>query len=151
MSTDRIEKSILLRAPRAKVWRALSDHREFGTWFRAELEQPFVVGQRTRGRITYEGYEHLTMDVLVERIEPERVLAFRWHPGAIEPHVDYAKEPSTLVEFTLEDAKGGTRLTVVESGFDALPVERRALAFRENDRGWTGQMENIAAHVESKT
>jgi uncharacterized protein YndB with AHSA1/START domain len=151
MSTDRIEKTVVLKAPRSKVWRALSDHREFGTWFRVALEQPFVVGQRSRGRITYEGYEHLTMDVLVERIEPERVLAFRWHPAAIEPHVDYSEEPTTLVEFTLEEADGGTRLTVVESGFDALPVERRANAFRMNGEGWAEQMKNIAAHVESKT
>jgi uncharacterized protein YndB with AHSA1/START domain len=151
MSTDRIEKTVVLKAPRSKVWRALSDHREFGTWFRVALEQPFVVGQRSRGRITHEGYEHLTMDVLVERIEPERVLAFRWHPAAIEPHVDYSAEPTTLVEFTLEEADGGTRLTVVESGFDALPVERRANALRMNGEGWAEQMRNIAAHVESKT
>ena len=146
-STDRIEKKIVLRAPRARVWRAITDSQEFGTWFRAALDGPFVAGERVGGRITYPGYEHLRMDVLVEKIEPERLFSFRWRPNAIEPGADYAKEPTTLVEFRLEEVAEGTLLTIVESGFDALPAERRADAYRGNDEGWTEQLKNIEAHV----
>src|SRR5262249_4459823 len=103
-SSDRIEKKILLRAPRARVWRALTDATEFGAWFRVGLEGPFEVGKHARGRVTYPGYDHLTFDVLVERIEPERLFSLRWHPCAIDPAVDYSKEPTTLVEFRLEEA-----------------------------------------------
>jgi len=145
--TDRIEKKVRLRAPRARVWRALTDAREFGEWFRVNLEGPFVEGATVRGRITYPGYEHLRMDVLVDRIEPERYFAYRWHPGAIDPEADYSAEPSTLVEFRLEEAGGDTLLTIVESGFDRLPAARRAEAFRMNDQGWAIQAENIARHV----
>jgi len=146
-NTDRIEKKIVLRAPRARVWRAITDSREFGTWFRAVLDGPFVAGERVTGRITYPGYEHLTMELLVEKVEPERLFSFRWHPNAVEPGTDYAKEPTTLVEFRLEEVTEGTQLTIVESGFDALPAERRAEAYRGNDEGWTEQVRNIAAHV----
>jgi uncharacterized protein YndB with AHSA1/START domain len=114
-STDRIEKKILLRAPRARVWRALTDAKEFGTWFRVELDGAFVEGAAVRGHITHPGYEHLTMEVLVERIEPERLFSYRWHPYAIDPAVDYSSEPTTLVEFRLEEAEGGTLLTITES------------------------------------
>ena len=145
--TDRIEKTIVLRAPRSRVWRALTDAGEFGTWFRAEMEGPFEEGRTARGRITYPGYEHLTMEVMVERMEPERLFSFRWHPGAVEPGFDYSKEPRTLVSFTLEEVAEGTRLTLVESGFDRLPTERRETAWRENDQGWTEQMENVRRHV----
>src|SRR5215510_7425614 len=122
---DRIEKQILLRAPKSRVWRALTDAGEFGTWFRVKLEGRFAVGQRILGKITYPGYEHLTMDVTVERMDEEKLFSFRWHPGGEDPKVDYSKGPTTLVEFRLEDAEGGTKPTVIESGFDQLPPERR--------------------------
>lgn len=144
--TDRIEKSMVLRAPRSRVWRALTDSAEFGTWFRAKLEGGFEVGATGCGRVTYEGYEHLTMEMRIEAIEPESRFAFRWHPGAGVPE-DPATAPTTLVEFRLEDIAGGTRLTVIESGFDALPPELRESAFRDNSSGWTIQMENITTHV----
>jgi uncharacterized protein YndB with AHSA1/START domain len=147
-NTDRIEKNIHLRAPRARVWRALTDAAEFGEWFRVELDGPFAVGQRVRGKITYPGYEHLTMEVAVEKMEAERLFSFRWHPNAVDPKVDYSGEPTTLVEFRLEEAKDGTSLTVVESGFDKVPASRRAEAFRMNSQGWQSQVENIKRHVE---
>lgn len=147
-STDRIEREILLKASRSRVWRALVNAEEFGRWFGVALEgKKFVTGQRTQGQVTYPGYEHLTFDVLVERIEPARSIAFRWHPAAVDAAVDYSKEPSTLVVFELKEAKGGILLTVVESGFDQLPPSRRDEAFRMNSGGWTIQMANIEKHV----
>jgi uncharacterized protein YndB with AHSA1/START domain len=147
-STDRIEREILLKASRSRVWRALVNAEEFGRWFGVALEgKKFVAGQRTQGQITYPGYEHLTFDVLVERIEPGRSIAFRWHPAAVDAAVDYSKEPSTLVVFELKEAKGGILLTVVESGFDQIPPARRDEAFRMNSGGWTIQMANIEKHV----
>lgn len=146
-ASDRIEKKTLLRAPRARVWRALTDAAEFGTWFRVKLEGGFAAGQRTRGRVTSPGYEHVTFEAIVERIEPERLFSFRWHPYAVDPAVDYSQEPTTLVEFRLEDAPGGTALTVVESGFDRLPPGRRDVAFRMNEGGWKVQLENVQRHV----
>ena len=146
-STDRIEKTVHLRAPVARVWRALTDAGEFGTWFRVKLASPFAVGATVRGRITYPGYEHLTMEVLVERMDRERLFAFRWHPAAVEPGTDYSAEPTTLVEFRLDEEAGGTRLTVVESGFDRLPAARRSEAFRINEGGWSEQLRNIERHV----
>jgi uncharacterized protein YndB with AHSA1/START domain len=148
MNTDRIEKTIVLRAPRRRVWHALSDVQQFGQWFGVDLKGTFAAGQRLRGQITNPGYTHLTMEITVERVEPERHLSWRWHPGATEPNVDYDAEPTTLVEFALEDAPGGTKLTIVESGFDRLPAERRAEAFRLNDGGWTEQLKNIERHVQ---
>ncbi|MEO8601917.1 MAG: SRPBCC family protein [bacterium] len=145
--TDRIEKTVLLRVPRARVWRALTDAREFGAWFRVEFDAPFAEGATVRGRITYPGYEHVTMEILIERMDPERLFSYRWHPYAISPGVDYSAEPTTRVEFRLGDAPGGTRLTVVESGFDRLPSARRAEAFRMNDGGWAEQMGNVERHV----
>lgn len=145
--TDRIEKQILLRAPQARVWRALTDAGEFGEWFRVKLDGPFVPGGRTTGHITYPGYEHLRMDVLVERMEAETLFAFRWHPAAVDPGVDYSREPSTLVEFHLEAVTGGTLLRLVESGFDQLPADRREVAYRQNEGGWAIQMDNIQRHV----
>ena len=147
MNTDRIEKSIVLRAPRGRVWRAISDAQEFGNWFGVKLEGPFKAGGRVKGQITVPGYEHVVMDVTVERIEPERLFSFRWHPYAIDPKVDYSQEPTTLVELRLDEAEGGTKLTVVESGFDQIPAARRAEAFRMNERGWEGQLKNIERHV----
>jgi len=141
--SDRIERTIELRAPVSRVWRALTDYREFGAWFRAELEGPFVVGQVTRGRVTYPGYEHLRWEATVQKIEPELLFSFTWHPYAVEADRDYSKELPTLVEFTLEPTKTGTRLRVVESGFDKLPANRRDEAFRMNEGGWAIQMQNV--------
>jgi uncharacterized protein YndB with AHSA1/START domain len=147
-TTDRIEKRIVLRAPRARVWRALAEAEEFGAWFRADMKgQSFVPGQWARGRVTHPGYEHLVMEILVERVEPERLLSWRWHPYPLEPGQDPARSPMTLVTFELADVPEGTLLTVVESGFDRVPPERRAAAFRENEQGWTEQMANIERHV----
>ena len=149
MASDRIERSIVLKAPRSRVWKALTDAPEFGRWFRAVLDgQRFAPGQATRGPIAYPGYEHVQFDVRVERMEPETYFSWRWHPYAVDPDTDYSTEPTTLVEFTLEDTlDGGTRLTVVESGFDAIPAHRRDEAYRMNSGGWEGQMENISAHL----
>src|SRR3569833_1209938 len=128
-STDRIHKQVVLRAPRTRVWRALVDKTEFGSWFRVALPAgEFSEGATVEGQITYPGYTHLTMRVTVEQVEPEQRLSFRWHPGAVEPNVDYEQEPTALVVFELSDTSEGTLLTVDESGFDALPAERRAEA-----------------------
>ena len=148
VSTDRIEKRVVLRAPRTRVWRALTNAAEFGTWFRVKLEGTIAEGQSVRGRLSIPGYEHVTLEMLVERIEPERYFSYRWHPYAVDPAVDYSSEPTTLVEFTLEETDGGTALTIVESGFDRLPLARRAEAFRMNDNGWTGQIKQLAKYVE---
>jgi uncharacterized protein YndB with AHSA1/START domain len=145
--TDRIERTIHLKAPRARVWRALTKAEEFGAWFRVKLDGPFAVGQRVTGRVTYPGYEHVTFEVSVERMEPETLFAYRWHPYAVDPAVDYSSEPTTLVEFRLADAPGGTQLSVVESGFERIPAGRRDEAFRMNSEGWGIQVENIARHV----
>ena len=147
---DRIEKTIDIKAPRSRVWRALTDHKEFGAWFRVKLDGPFVPGQVSRGQITHPGYEHLKWEAVVQKVEPERLFSFTWHPYAIDPNTDYSAEPPTLVEFTLEDAAGGTRLRVVESGFDKIPTHRRDEAFRMNDGGWTAQMRNINDYVQQK-
>jgi uncharacterized protein YndB with AHSA1/START domain len=146
-TTDRIEKKVVLRAPRARVWRALSDAKEFGRWFGVKLGAPFKEGATVRGQITHPGYDHLTMEVIVERIEPERYIAWRWHPYAIDPKKDYSQEPTTLVEFRLEEVPEGTSLTIVESGFDRIPAGRRDEAFRMNSNGWTEQIKNIERHV----
>jgi uncharacterized protein YndB with AHSA1/START domain len=147
-STDRIERSVLLKAPRSRVWHALSNAEEFGSWFGVNFKgQTFAVGKITKGSVTYKGYEHITMEVLIERLEPERVLEWRWHPAAIDPNVDYSSEPMTTVVFELEDAGGGTRLTVVESGFDRIPPARRAAVIRTNTNGWDGQMQSIEKHL----
>src|SRR5216117_49037 len=146
-STDRIEKRVVLRASRTRVWRALTNAAEFGTWFRVKLEGAFAAGRPIRGRMAIPGYEHVTLELLVERIDPERYFAYRWHPYAVAPGVDYSAEPTTLVEFRLEDAPGGTSLTIVESGFDRLPPGRRDEAFRMNEGGWGQQIENVARHV----
>ena len=146
--SDRIEKTIELKVPVSRVWRALTDHHEFGTWFRVRLDGPFVPGQVSRGQITYPGYEHLRWEAVVQKMEPERLFSFTWDPYAIEPTQDYSGEPSTLVEFTLESTATGTLLRVVESGFDKLPSKRRLEAFRMNDSGWGEEIQNIARQVE---
>jgi uncharacterized protein YndB with AHSA1/START domain len=146
--TDRIEKSIAIAAPVERVWRALTDHEEFGAWFRVKLDGPFALGEVSRGRITYAGYEHLKWEARVVAMEAPRLFAFTWHPYAVDPDRDYSAEPQTRVEFRLEPAGGGTNLTVVESGFDALPAERRDEALRMNTGGWETQMKNVKAHAE---
>jgi uncharacterized protein YndB with AHSA1/START domain len=145
--TDRIEKNLVLRAPRSRVWRALTDAGEFGSWFGVELENSFAVGTTVRGRITHPGYEHLHMEVFVERMDPERYFSYRWHPYAVDPKIDYSSEPTTLVEFRLDEVPDGTRLTIVESGFDRIPLRRREEAFRMNSEGWTIQAQNIERYV----
>ena len=146
-STDRIEKEIVVRAPRSRVWRAISDAKEFGEWFRVELKDAFSPGAPARGRILHPGYEHLTLEVQVERVEPERLFSYRWHPYAVDPKKDYSSEPTTLVVFELSDVPKGTRVKVTESGFDKIPLERRAEAFRMNSGGWEAQMQNIARYA----
>jgi uncharacterized protein YndB with AHSA1/START domain len=149
-STDRIEKGILLKAPRSRVWRALSDAEEFGGWFGMALKgKKFVPGSHVRGNMTHSGYEHVVCEMWVERVEPEHLFSFRWHPYAVDPMVDYSKEPTTLVVFELKDAEGGTLLSVIESGFDKVPVSRRAEAFRMNSGGWGWQMARIQEHVDA--
>jgi uncharacterized protein YndB with AHSA1/START domain len=147
MASDRIEKEIELKAPISRVWRALTDYREFGEWFRVKLEGPFVVGQVSGGQLTHPGYEHLRMEVVVQKIEPERYFSYTWHPYAIDPKVDYSQETPTLVEFRLEKSATGTLLKVTESGFDKIPSARRLEAFRMNDNGWAQQLQNIESHV----
>src|SRR5579864_1908610 len=147
---DRIEKQIELKAPVSRVWRALTDHREFGEWFGVKLNGPFVPGQVSRGQITYRGYEHLNLETIVQKMEPERLFSFTWHPYAIDAKMDYSKEPSTLVEFRLQKSETGTLLTVTESGFDKIPSSRRLEAFRMNDNGWAQQMKSIEKHVTEK-
>jgi uncharacterized protein YndB with AHSA1/START domain len=147
-STDRIEKEILLKATRARVWRALSDAEEFGKWFGVALKgQTIAAGQRVRGQITSCGHEHVMFDALIVEMKPERLLSYRWHPYAVDAAIDYAKEETTLVVMELSDAKGGTLLTVVESGFDKVPATRRLEAFRMNSGGWEAQLQNIARYV----
>lgn len=148
ISTDRIERTILLKAPRSRVWRALSSAEEFGDWFGVNLKgKTFAAGQSVQGQITYPGYEHVVFDVWIERMEPERLLSWRWHPAAVDPAFDYSLERTTLVVFELKDVEGGTLLSVVESGFDRIPPARRLEAFRMNSGGWDEQMKNIEKHV----
>jgi uncharacterized protein YndB with AHSA1/START domain len=146
-STDRIEKQVVLRAPRARVWRALTDATEFGKWFGVTLHGPFSEGARVSGHMTHPKYQHLTLEVFIERIEPESYFSYRWHPYAIDPNTDYSNEPTTLVEFHLAETAGGTVLNIVESGFDRIPLSRRAEAFRMNEGGWTSQARNIERYV----
>lgn len=145
--TNSIEKTVELKAPVERVWQALTDHVEFGTWFQARIDGPFVPGETSRGRITVPGFEHVRWEALVVSMERPRTFSFRWHPYAVDPEVDYSQEPTTLVEFRLEPTTAGTRLTVVESGFDALPRHRMPEALRMNTAGWEGQLRRIAAHV----
>lgn len=151
VSTDRFEKQATLDAPRSRVWRALTDVTQFNQWFGVALTSPFTPGAEVSGQLTIPRYEHLTVRLWIETMEPERVFSFRWHPDATDPAVDYSTEPTTLVSFTLEDVPAGTQLTIAESGFDAIPESRRANAFLGNSRGWSAQAENIrkflAAHA----
>jgi len=156
--TDRIEQSIEVKAPRARVWRALVDSQEFAAWFGIAVDGPFAPGARLRGTLVgttvdaevaraQRTHEGVTFDMVIAQVEPERRFAFRWHPGAVDPAIDYGKEPMTLVEFVLEEIPQGTRVTVIESGFDALPLARRAQAFDGNKGGWTIMMGVLAKHL----
>lgn len=146
-NTDRIEKQIFLRAPRSRVWRALTQAEEFGSWFGVKLDGELAPQRSVPGRITTKGYEHITFELQVQQIDPETYFSYRWHPYSVDPEVDYSKEPTTLVEFRLEEVSGGTQLHLTESGFEQIPLARRAEAFRMNDGGWTEQMQNIERHV----
>jgi uncharacterized protein YndB with AHSA1/START domain len=156
--TDRIEKKVLLRASRARVWRAISDAAEFGSWFGMRLDGPFTAGARLTGRIApttadpkvaemQKPHQDMAFAIVVDRVEPERVLSFRWHPFAVDPAVDYSSEPMTLVVFQIDEVEGKTLLTVTESGFDRIPIERRAKAFAANEGGWAIQMTLIEKHL----
>jgi uncharacterized protein YndB with AHSA1/START domain len=158
-TTDRIEKKVVLRAPRERVWKAISDAKQFGTWFGVEFDGPFAAGAAMKGRMKptkvdpevakmQEPYDGMAFDCTIERIEPMRLFSFRWHPGAIDPKIDYSKEPTTLVTFELEEVSGGTQLTITETGFDKIPLERRAQAFEGNEGGWTHQAKLIAKYLE---
>src|SRR5215468_322022 len=158
MNTDRIEKKILLRAPRQRVWRALADSTEFGTWFGMKFEGPFVAGRSIRGVVVttqvdpevaklQKPYEGLEFEITIEQMEPESLFSLRWHPNAVERGVDYSKEPTTTVEFRLQEAPEGTLLTVVESGFQRLPATRQRSAFDSNSGGWEEQLKNIERYV----
>lgn len=146
--SDRIEQSIDLEAPIERVWRALTDHEEFGQWFGVKLNGPFVPGEKTRGQMTIAGHEHVPWEAEIVALEEPRYFAYRWHPYAVDPNIDYSEEEPTLVEFHLEAMDGGTRLTVTESGFERLPARRMPEAMRRNERGWAFQAENIKRHVE---
>jgi uncharacterized protein YndB with AHSA1/START domain/uncharacterized damage-inducible protein DinB len=146
-STDRIEKQLILDAPRSRVWRALTDVTQFNRWFGVTLTRAFAPGAEVSGKLSIRNYEHVTLRIWIEQMEPERFFSFRWHPYALEAGVDYSAEPTTLVTFTLEELPEGTRLAIVESGFDAIPAARRAQAFSMNEKGWTGQAENIRKFV----
>ncbi len=142
-----IEKSILLAAPRSRVWRAITDAEELGTWFRVKLQSAFVAGEAVLGQHTFPGYADVNFEIVVERIEPESLFSLRWHPYAVDQEIDHDQEPTTLVEFRLADVPGGTRVTITESGFEHLPADRREDAFRLNANGWEQQLENIKRHV----
>jgi uncharacterized protein YndB with AHSA1/START domain len=155
--TDRIQKTTLLRAPLERVWQAISDSGQFGVWFGAAFDGPFVPGTRLSARIVptqvdpeiakmQESHTGTPFVVFVERVEPLRLLSFRWHPYAVEPK-DYAAEPTTLVEFELTSVPEGTRLTITESGFDGIPLERRAKAFTANEDGWTHQLALVTKYL----
>ena len=145
--SDRIEKRIELKAPVARVWRAITDHREFGQWFRVALDAPFEPGKDSHGHMLHPGYEHVKWNATVQEMQPEHLFSFSWRPYAIEPGVDYSSEPQTLVEFRLEAIPEGTLLVITESGFDGIPEHRRSEAFRMNERGWEAQLRNVERHV----
>lgn len=143
-----IEKDILIKAPIDKVWHAIADHKEFGTWFRVKIDEPFSPGKPSTGHITYPGYEHVKWRAEIKEMIPNEKFSFTWHPYAVDPDRDYSHEPQTLVEFMLREKEGGTHLYITESGFAALPEERFSDAIRMNEDGWEGQIVNIQQHVE---
>jgi uncharacterized protein YndB with AHSA1/START domain len=158
MSTDRIEKRIVLAAPRERVWRAVSVAGNFGSWFGVAFDAEFAAGKRLTGRIVpttvdpevaklQEPHAGKKFEWTIEAIEPPRRISFRWHPFAIDPSVDYSKEPTTLIVFELKEVPGGTLLTITESGFDGIPIERRAEAFKANEGGWEHQAKLIQKYL----
>ena len=147
-TTDRIEKQVKIMAPLARVWDAIADAEKFGEWFKVDFSGvKFAAGEPATGKMTWPGFEGHPFEIVVDRIEPQRLFSFRWHPYGIDPNYDYSAEPMTLIEFVLEEVPGGTRLTVTESGFDAIPLSRRAEAFRMNANGWEMQLKNVEAYV----
>lgn len=157
-NTDRIEKKVFLRAPLERVWHAISDSKQFGSWFGVEFDQSFAANIRITGKIaptrvdpevakTQKPYEGYAFEFFLDRIEPMRRFSFRWHPFAVNVNVDYSKEPTTLVTFELEEVADGTMLTISESGFDRIPLERRATAFARSDEGWTAQAKLIEKFI----
>ncbi|HMI40364.1 MAG TPA: SRPBCC family protein [Sphingomicrobium sp.] len=148
--TNTITKTTHVKAPIDRVWRAISDHKEFGQWFNVALDQPFQAGQTSTGKITHPGFEHCAWNAEIEAIEPTRRFALRWHPFAIDPDVDYSDERTTLVEFLLEPEADGTRVTITETGFDKLPEARREIALRSNTQGWAAQANNLREYAEAR-
>ncbi len=157
-STDQIQKKIVLRAPLAKVWQAISDAKRFGAWFGVEFDAPFVAGAKLDGRIVptqvdpevaklQEPHRGKPFTCVIDRIEPMKLFSFRWRPFAIDPSRDYSKEAMTLVAFELSEVEGGTELRITESGFDAIPLDRRAEAFAANDGGWSHQAKLIEKYL----
>jgi uncharacterized protein YndB with AHSA1/START domain len=144
---NRIEKQIELKAPLSRVWRALTNSREFGEWFGVKIDGPFMAGKPATGQITLKGYEHLKVWLLIQEVQPESLFSYQWHPYAIDPNIDYSQEEPTLVEFRLSKTESGTLLRVTESGFDKIPAHRRAEAMRMNDSGWAQQIKNIERYV----
>lgn len=151
MELDHVEKRIELNASVSRVWKALTDHDQFGEWFHVKLDGPFKSGEVSRGHVTYPGYEHLKWEAAIKAIDPERYFAFTWHPYAVDPKVDYSEEPPTLVEFLLDPTANGALLTVTESGFDKIPLARALEAFRMNETGWEIQMKNIESYLSRNT
>lgn len=145
---NRIERSIELKAPLSKVWKAITDHKEFGQWFGCQFDGPFVVGKTIPGKLNFPDFDHMQWAVDVKKMEPERLFSFTWHPYPADPAIDYTKEPPTLVEFKLKSIPGGTLLTVIESGFENIPANRRLEAFRMDTEGWIEQLENVAKYVQ---
>jgi uncharacterized protein YndB with AHSA1/START domain len=151
-TTDRIVKETVLKAPLSRVWRAISDAAEFGEWFKVDMSgQTFRPGEPVHAKMTYPGHEGTPFEIVVARVEPERLFSFRWHPWGVGPDFDHPDDPMTLIEFELEEVEGGTKLTVTESGFDNIPLARRGEAFRGNDEGWAMQLTNIEAYVTSRS
>jgi uncharacterized protein YndB with AHSA1/START domain len=156
--TDRIQKKTILRAPLDRVWLAISDSTQFGAWFGVAFDGPFVAGKPLKGKVvptrvdpeaakSQETYAGAAFDITVDRVEPMKLVSFRWHPFAVDPKVDYSAEPTTLVTFELEKVAQGTQLTITESGFDRVPLARRAKAFEMNDRGWAAQVGLIQKYL----
>ncbi len=157
-ATDRIEKSFVLRAPHARVWAAISDARQFGSWFGVEFDGEFAAGARITGRIvpttvdaevakSQEPHSGTQFEFQIESVEPMRRFAFRWHPYAVDASIDYTDEPTTLVEFQLAAVGNDTRVTITESGFDRLPPNRRAEAFSRNEAGWAAQTQLLTKYL----
>ncbi|SRR6266702_1945386 len=142
-----IEKQIELKAPVSRVWRALTNHQEFGAWFGIKFDGPFRPGELTSGHITIPNYDHLQCLFYIEKMQPESYFSYKWHPYAIDPAIDYTKEEPTLVEFRLEKTATGTLLRLTESGFEKIPAHRRLEALGKNDNGWAQQMKNIERYV----